>query len=363
MSITRTVLMSLLSAVLVAGLVGVADAKGKGKRGGKNLDRAADDFPHIDANGDDKISREEWLRRGNFDLLDKNGDGFITLRELRGLYATHNDKNYSFEPVGPRGQDGGRDESALAAKIPLGQIDDYVACAIGRPRSCDAEPSKARGLIETGLGPRFPDNALCPGIDDYWAMSYDFKRTRESYHGGLDVPVPWGTPMLAAADGTVVGLFEGLKSARGKEVVLRHSPEQTGLGMWVYTSYGHMDGLPDMELGQRVRMGEYLGPTGNSGVGGMNKGKQSNKRRPAIHFVAVYSTDERYAQGRSVIIPVDGWWMDPLALYRTSPPFDSAGTKALPIDQKFVSIPAMFEDGTLSSPDTKVIWPYACKPR
>ena len=369
MNLARSLRVAVLSIciVLAYGVDAFAKRKGGkgGGQGGAKIDRAADDFPHIDINGDHKISRKEWIRRGNFDLLDRNGDGFLTIDELRVLYEGHNKKSYTWNPDnGPRGRDGSRDKSAPTAEIPIEKISEYVACAIGRPKSCDAAASIERGLIATGLGPRFSNRALCPGIDDYWAMSYGFKRTRESYHGGLDIPVPWGTPMLAAAAGTVVAKFEGLKSARGKEVVLRHSPEDTGLPMWVYTSYGHLDALPeDLEIGGRVGLGEYLGPTGNSGVSGMNKDKQSKRRRPAIHFVAVYSDDPHYARGRSVIIPKDGWWMDPVALYRPQGPYDSASMKALPEGRKFVDIPVMFKDGALLPADTKLIWPYACKTR
>ncbi|MBT4219598.1 MAG: peptidoglycan DD-metalloendopeptidase family protein [Rhodospirillaceae bacterium] len=369
MILARSWLLALVSICIVFGHASDALSKGKGKGKGKGdfsrIGRAADDFPHIDANGDNKISRDEWIRRGNFDLLDANGDGFLTIRELRAMYKGHNKKSYTWRPEsGPRGRDASRDEGALTYKIPIKQISDHVACAIGRPRSCGAGPSIKRGMIATGLGPRFPDSARCPGIDDIWAMSYDFKRTRESYHGGLDIPVPWGTPMLAAANGTVVAKFKGVKSARGKEVVLRHSAADTGLPMWVYTSYGHLDALPDeLKIGQRVRAGEYIGPTGNSGVSGMNKNVQSKHRRPAVHFVAVYSSDPHYAWGRSVVIPKDGWWMDPVALYRPTAPYDSASVKALAEDGKFTDIPVMFKDGTLLPKNTKLIWPYACTRR
>ena len=38
--------------------------------------------------------------------------------------------------------------------------------------------------------------------------------------------------------------------------------------MWVYSKYKHFDKLPDMEIGPRVMMGQFLGPSGDSGTAG-----------------------------------------------------------------------------------------------
>lgn len=355
MNILKAAACAFLAAAVLGGGGGEAWARKQEDR-----DRAAEDFPRIDANGDDKLSPEEWLRRGNFARLDADGNGFLVFEEFRALYAGHDDKSYTWQAVGPRGADGEHDPSAIAARVSAGELDRETKCAIGRSRKCDAAPSIARGMFATGLGPAFPARANCPGIDDYWAMDYGFKRSRESYHGGIDMPAPWGTPIVAAAAGTVVGVFKGSDSARGMQIVLRHSPEDTGMeGLWTYTQYGHLDRMPTQVVGQRVRMGEYLGPTGNSGVSGKTR-TQTSLRRPAIHFAVVYSRREHFAEVRDVIMPVDGRWMDPVAFYRLAPPFDSAALKALADVEKTVPIAVMFDDGSLAPAHTKRIWPYAC---
>ena len=43
----------------------------------KGKDRVKRDFRHADQNGDGRLSHEEWMRRGNFELLDQNGDGYL----------------------------------------------------------------------------------------------------------------------------------------------------------------------------------------------------------------------------------------------------------------------------------------------
>lgn len=240
------------------------------------------------------------------------------------------------------------------------ELDPTTKCAIGRLRSCDISEAVGRGLFETGLKPSFPEHAQCREIDEGYAIPYASKRDREPYHGGIDMPAPFGTPMIAAAAGTVVAKYEGERSFRGMEVVLRHSPEDTGLPLWIYTQYAHCSELPALEIGQRVRMGETICPTGNSGI--TQPGKR-RARRPAIHFGVFYSSDERYAEFRERIIPFDGHWMDPVALFRNTTPLDSAAMKALPEAEKQVAIAVMFENGETFPANTKLVWPYTCTRR
>lgn len=248
------------------------------------------------------------------------------------------------------------------ARVDADALDPRVGCAIGRWLKCDIGQAVARGLFETGLSPVFPADARCRGIDEGYAISYAHKRPREVYHGGIDMPAPWGTPIIAAATGTVVAKYRGEDSPRGVELVLRHGPEETGIPLWIYTQYTHFSELPKPEVGQRVRLGEPLGPTGNSGISPMT-GRQSGRRRPAIHFGVFYSASPLYADIRDRIIPVDGYWMDPVALYRGRLPLNSDAMKALPEAEKKVPIAVMFEDGTVSPAGAKIVWPYACARR
>jgi murein DD-endopeptidase MepM/ murein hydrolase activator NlpD len=234
------------------------------------------------------------------------------------------------------------------------------ACAIGRWSECGMQQAIERGLFETGLSPAFPAQAQCRGIDEGYSISYAASRGREQYHGGIDMPAPWGTPMIAAAAGTVVAKYPGEYSFRGIEIVLRHSPEDTGIPLWIYTQYAHCAEMPALDIGQRVRMGESLCPTGNTGILPRIAKRQ---RRPAIHFAVFYSTSESFADFRSTIIPADGYWMDPVALFRNKLPVDSASMKTLPEAEKRVPIAVMFDNGETFPVNTKIVWPYACTRR
>ena len=347
---------AIIALATVGVAVGPADAFFK-------RDRAKRDFRHMDNNGDDRISRTEWNRRGNFKRLDANNDDSLSLDEVRALYHGQNERDYSWPPDGMPAPDTAIDPSVASDRVETSKLDRDVLCAISRDRGCSMDIAVARGLAETGTGPVFPAGAVCPGIDDYWAMNYSFKRNRTSYHGGIDLPVPWGTPVRAVAAGSVVAIYPADNSKRGNELVLRHAPEDTGLEIWTYSAYGHMDRQPDFEIGQRVKMGQILGPTGNSGISarGRRGGAQSSNRRPAIHLATFFSAERTFSEYNNVVIPADGYWLDPMAMFRQTPPFDTPSVIALPDAEKGVAVPVMFDDGTTHPASTKLVWPYTCR--
>lgn len=298
----------------------------------------------FDANGDGQISKDEFTgKRRPFKFFDKDGDGVATRAEIE-------------EALGMKTTGSGGPK--LDGQVPIDRIDPATRCGIGRSQNdCSIKVAIQKGLFPTGLEPRFPDGLDCHGIDEGWAISYASKRGREQYHGGIDMPAPYGTPMLAAADGTVVAKTAEPRSYRGIELIVRHSPEETGLPFWTYTQYAHFDRMPDVNVGDRVRMGQNLGPTGNSGY---QRPDAKRARRPAIHFAVWFSNDPGFAVDFNDIIPVEGKWMDPSALYRNRGPYDSAALKALPDDEKDVDIPVVVEGGEIVPADTKLVWPYAC---
>jgi murein DD-endopeptidase MepM/ murein hydrolase activator NlpD len=236
-------------------------------------------------------------------------------------------------------------------------IDKPSLCAISRKPPCSIKIAIRRGLFPTGLQPLLAPEARCRVIDEHYAINYTYKRGRESYHGGIDMPAPFGTPIVAAAAGTVVGIYSGERGRRGREIILRHTPKETGIPVYIYTIYGHLNRMPQLSVGDNVRMGEVLGPTGNSGIAGRRV------RRPAIHFAVFYSASPKYAALPHIVIPADAYWMDPVALYRKTPPFDSAAMKALPARDKQVPIPYMLADGSVHPHSSKLIWPYVCASR
>jgi hypothetical protein len=242
------------------------------------------------------------------------------------------------------------------------KVGKKTVCAIARTvkhEGCSIDLAISFGLQPTGLVPTFPDGVSCRQIDEAWAINYSGKRSGEAYHGGIDIPAPTGTPILAAADGEVVAVFEGRNSYRGKEIVLRHSPAETGLKVWTFTAYSHFSKLPKLKVGDHVHKGDVLGPTGNSGRG-REPYLQSDHRRPAIHFAVVYGPSPDFVIKVDTVVPAGARWTDPNAWLAGTVPLDSAKAAALPAARKHVPVGAMLTDGTVLPKGAKRIWPYAC---
>lgn len=90
-----------------------------------------------------------------------------------------------------------------------------------------------------------------------------------SFHTGTDFAAPDGTPLLAAADGTVtVADFSG---GYGGLIVIEHTID----GATVATAYAHMweHGI-HVQVGDTVAAGQHIGDTGSSG----------NSTGPHLHF-------------------------------------------------------------------------------
>lgn len=234
-----------------------AQTKGKGKGGQKGMvssDRVPEYFADYDLDGNGHITRAEWLRRGNFERLDTNKNGTIELSEFRIIYGEWGHLGALSNPILPAATPQ-MDPSLARDRVGSAEIGQRTICGISRsPRCPDGDELGTQlGLFETGLGPSFPPHAQCVNIDEHFAMDY-VNKTGRGAHGGIDIPTDYGTPILAVAAGTVLAVFEGSESSRGRTIVLRHSPEETGLPFWVYTEYGHFNAMPTHRAGQRVRM-------------------------------------------------------------------------------------------------------------
>lgn len=104
-------------------------------------------------------------------------------------------------------------------------------------------------------------------------------------HSGVDYGMVVGTKLFAAADGVIVKT-EQRTTSYGVHVVINH---QNGY----HTLYAHMSEIA-VKVGQAVKMGDYIGLSGNTG----------NSTGPHLHF-GVYRT------ANSVIVPNEIFAADP----------------------------------------------------
>jgi len=78
---------------------------------------------------------------------------------------------------------------------------------------------------------------------------------KQEFHDGLDIAAPYGTEIVASADGTVT--FTGYKSGYGRTVTINH-------GYGFETSYCHLSAIL-VKTGQQVKKGQVIGKVGSSG--------------------------------------------------------------------------------------------------
>jgi murein DD-endopeptidase MepM/ murein hydrolase activator NlpD len=76
-----------------------------------------------------------------------------------------------------------------------------------------------------------------------------------AFHSGLDIDAPYGTPVRAAADGSVTDA--SMNAGYGREIILNHGHD-------VLTVYGHLSAMAVVP-GQHVIRGQVIGYVGQSG--------------------------------------------------------------------------------------------------
>jgi murein DD-endopeptidase MepM/ murein hydrolase activator NlpD len=126
----------------------------------------------------------------------------------------------------------------------------------------------AEGIVVGPAGLAIPVQGLKP---DQLSDTYTQARAGGARsHDAIDIMAPEGTPVLAAADGTVEKLF--FSQGGGGITVYIRSPDQR----WTYY-YAHLQGYaPGLAEGQKVRRGQVIGRVGHTG--------NANPAGPHLHF-------------------------------------------------------------------------------
>ncbi len=155
------------------------------------------------------------------------------------------------------------------------------------PTSVSPAPN-ASPPSETPEGPR-PNNLIIPVVGvrpDQLHDTFSESRSEGRVHDAIDIPAPLGTAVLAAADGTILKLFQ---SERGGTTIYQISADNR----FVYY-YAHLDRYAEgLAEGHFAKQGEtiaYVGDSGNAGAGNYH-----------LHFsVALISDPKHYWQGANI---------------------------------------------------------------
>lgn len=147
--------------------------------------------------------------------------------------------------------------------------------AVPEPRQAEPQAPPPKAELEIGpAGLAIPVAGIKP---EALADTYTQSRSGGRVHNAIDIMAPHGTPVVAAAAGSVEKLFFS-KGGGGITAYVR-SPDRR----WIYY-YAHLDAYAaGLKEGQAVRRGDPLGTVGSTG--------NADPAGPHLHF-AVHSMAE-----------------------------------------------------------------------
>ncbi len=174
---------------------------------------------------------------------------------------------------------GNRDGGADATK------DGKVETAGDKVVLDKARVEVAEGVVVGPTGLAIPVGGVKPEqLSDTYTQA---RAGGERVHDAIDIMAPHGTPVIAAAPGTVEKLF----FSRGGGGITAYIRSEDG--RWIYY-YAHLDEYaPGLNEGDKVRRGQRIGSVGSTG--------NANPNGPHLHF-AVHRMDpgERWYHGSPV---------------------------------------------------------------
>jgi murein DD-endopeptidase MepM/ murein hydrolase activator NlpD len=205
--------------------------------------------------------------------------GFIALVLAIGVFVTRTNRLARFRRDVTPTPEARRETPSQPPSVPSLQPYESPQTSLSTPLPSHSSPTQdgmPGNLIVPVAGVR-PDQ-----LQDTFAQS----RSEGRVHDAIDILAPKGTPVLAAADGTIVKLFH---SDRGGTTIYQSSVDRK----FIYY-YAHLDRYADgVTEGRFAKQGEtiaYVGDTGNAGAGNYH-----------LHFsIAVVSDPKRYWDGTNI---------------------------------------------------------------
>ena len=223
------------------------------------------------------------------------------------------------------------------------------------------DDARKKGLVATGLEPRFPAGHSCPKIASEFASPYRYdgsKRPAFRYaglHGGIDISLPKGTPLLALARGVVIHKGAG-GQATGVYIWLHFPPESTGLSKHLYAKYQHLKVPSRLEVGAAVDAGQIIGLSGATGTSGGHYGILGYAH---LHLTTFAAPTNQFGVTGTMVAPRDGRMVDPVAVYLAPDQFDRVWRDPGSLSGMAVTVPARKRTDS-PPPHEKILWPLLC---
>lgn len=223
-----------------------------------------------------------------------------------------------------------------------------------------SETAAAMGLEATGLDVKFPENISCEGISSEYASPerYDGS-SRPSFrmaglHGGFDISLNIGTPLLAMADGEFVNKGEG-GQAEGNFIVVKFSPRATGFNQYIYAKYQHLDELPNEEVGFKFKAGQQIAISGDTGT----YGRHFFGGYPHLHVTTFATKHSRIRGGRRFLMR-NGRMIDPLAIFLNPKDFSKMLSETTGVSGTIVVPSVVLKDKKILKTKPSRYWPVFC---
>lgn len=111
-------------------------------------------------------------------------------------------------------------------------------------------------------------------------------RSEDGVHDAIDIPAPAGTPVVAAADGEIIKLFQ---SERGGTTIYQLSTDRKLVFYYAHLQR-YADGIAPDKFVKQGEVIAYVGDTGNAGTGNFH-----------LHFsISVVADPKRYWEGTNI---------------------------------------------------------------
>ena len=176
-------------------------------------------------------------------------------------------------------------EPALAVPSPLPSVESTVAPT---PSETESTPPAAATPQDSPQLPS-PVTLLIPvaGVrPEELRDTFQESRSAGRTHDAIDIPAPRGTPVLAAADGRIVKLWQ---SVPGGTTIYQIDPNNSTVYYYAHLDR-YADGLTEGHFARRGEVIGYVGDTGNAGAGNYH-----------LHFsVLIVADPKRYWDGTNV---------------------------------------------------------------